>query len=80
MLLFVYFFISTPQRFTNESLNQKNRLFDDGVTFFFQLRNTSLSALNVNTSYPDASTAAVSAVLAVSGSLLLSFKKDSISH
>jgi hypothetical protein len=65
---------------TNESLNQKNRLFGDGVTFFFQLRNTSLSALNVNTSYPDASTAAVSAVLAVSGSLLLSFKKDSISH
>jgi hypothetical protein len=50
-------FISSfqPQRFTNETLEQKNRLFDDGVTFFFQLRNTSLSALNVNTSYPDAS-------------------------
>jgi hypothetical protein len=55
MLLFICIFNTTPQRLTTESLEQKNRLFDDGVTFFFQLQNTSLSALNVNTSYPDAS-------------------------
>jgi hypothetical protein len=55
MLLIICFFNTTLQRFTTESLNQKSRLFVDGVTFFFQPQNTSLSALKVNTSYPDAS-------------------------
>jgi hypothetical protein len=51
-----YLFISTPQRSTAEFLKQKNGLFHDGVTFFFKHQSTSLSALFVNTSYPDAST------------------------